>query len=83
MIVSRFDPDTPRALVVGVPITKIYKGSQYEVQMPRVPWLPEQSYANVQGIGSFETIERIRRVGKFEAAALIPVKAAIRWALDL
>ena len=83
MIVSRHDPNAPRALVIAVPVTTKYRGSKYEVAMPRVPWLRERSYANVQGLESWETVELQRKIGKFETSAIAPVKEAIRWALDL
>ena len=52
VIMSREDPQAPRALSLFVPLTKESRQSRYEVAMPRVPWLALQSYANVQAIGS-------------------------------
>jgi mRNA interferase MazF len=83
VVVSREDPDAPRALSVVVPLTSQYRGSRYEVRMPRVPWLNLQSFANVQAIGSVEHHELTNRRGKFEAAVVREIRETIRWALEL
>ena len=44
VIVTREDASAPRALSVTVPLTTQNRGTQYEVQMPRVPWLKYQSF---------------------------------------
>ena len=83
VIVSREDADSPRALSVVVPLTSQYRGSRYEVKMPRVPWLKLQSFANVQAIGSVEHHELTDRRGRFEASVVKEIREAIRWALEL
>jgi mRNA interferase MazF len=52
MILSREDPDATRALSITIPLTTQNRGSRYEVQMPRVPWLKHQSSANVQAMAA-------------------------------
>lgn len=52
VIVSRHDPDAPRALVIYVPLTTQNRGSRYEVVLPRLGFLRTESVANVQGIAS-------------------------------
>ncbi|HLH56880.1 MAG TPA: type II toxin-antitoxin system PemK/MazF family toxin [Verrucomicrobiae bacterium] len=83
VIVTREDTDAPRALSVTVPLTTQNRGTQYEVQMPRVPWLKQQSFANVQAMAAYEHHEFLERRGRFDQAALEKIKQAIRWALDL
>lgn len=83
MVVSREDPDAPRALAICVPVTTSYRGSQYESALPRVPFLREQSYANTQGIMGIEHSELGRLLGRFKGEALDAVKAALRYALEL
>ena len=83
VVVSREDPDAPRALSVVVPLTSQFRESRYEVKMPRVPWLKVQSFANVQAIGSVEHHELKNRRGKFEAAVVNQIRESIRWALEL
>lgn len=83
LMVSRFDPNPPRALALGIPITTEYRASNYEVKLPRVPWLREQSYANVQGLAAFKTVYLGRKLGKFDDKVINQVKDVIRWTLEL
>jgi mRNA interferase MazF len=83
VVVSREDTNAPRALSVVVPLTSQYRGSRYEVRMPRVPWLNVQSFANVQAIGSVNHHELTDRRGKFEAGVVTQIRDSIRWALEL
>ena len=83
VIVTREDASAPRALSVIVPLTTQNRGTQYEVQMPRVPWLKHQSFANVQAIATYEHHEFLERRGCFDPFTLEKIKQAIRWALDL
>ena len=83
VILSREDPQAPRALAVFVPLTKVSHGSGYEVKMPRVPWLALQSYANVQAMGAAGHHELTDKRGRFDLPTVNKIKDAIRWALDL
>jgi mRNA interferase MazF len=70
VIITREDPNAPRALSVTVPLTTENRGTKYEVQMPRVPWLRHQSFANVQAIAAYEHHQLIERRGRFEASVM-------------
>jgi mRNA interferase MazF len=83
VVVSREDDDAPRALSIVVPLTSQFRGSRYEIQMPRIPWLKLQSFANVQAISSVENHELTNRRGKFEASVMKQIREALRWALEL
>ena len=83
VIVSRGDANASRSLSVYVPLTKESRGGEYEVILPRVPWLKLQSYANVLGMGAAEWHELTDRRGRFDAATVAQIKDAIRWMLDL
>lgn len=83
LIVSREDANRPRDLVLAVPLTTQNRGSQYEVTMPRVRFLREISTANVQGLQAFRPAELEGPIGSFDAGALVPVKSALRWAMEL
>ncbi|MEL7070226.1 MAG: type II toxin-antitoxin system PemK/MazF family toxin [Cyanobacteria bacterium J06634_6] len=65
VIVSREDPEPPRALVTYIPLTTQNRGSEYEVALPKIHFLKQRSFANTQGIGSIPIarLERKRRVG--------------------
>jgi mRNA interferase MazF len=83
VILSRDDPQAPRALVVYVPLTTQNRGSHYEIELGRVRFLNEMSVANVQGIGSIPAIRLQRRLGLLSTEILDRIKQAIRFALDL
>lgn len=52
LIVSRHDPEAPRALITYVPLTTQHRGSRYEIPVGDLPFLHQPSVVNVQGIGS-------------------------------
>ena len=83
VIVSRQDPDPPRALVLYVPLTTQRRNSPYEVPLPRLPFLDRESVANVQGLGSLPTVRLERRIGKLSVEVTERLKAALVFALDL
>jgi mRNA interferase MazF len=83
VIVSREDADSPRALVIVVPLTTENRGSRYEVEMPRVPWLKHQGVANVQALAAYGHHELLEKRGRFEPHMLDRIKQATAWALDL
>ena len=83
IIVSREDPDPPRALVVYVPLTTQGRDSAYEVTLGRIGFLHEPSVANVQGVGSLPFVRLERKLGTLPPAVFAAVKTALRLALDL
>jgi mRNA interferase MazF len=83
VVVSRRDDDPPRALALCVPITTQNRGSEYEVELPRVRFLREQSYANVQGIPAIQFHELQGPVGRFTAPTMEAIRDALRYAMDL
>ena len=83
IIVSRRDPDPPRSLVLYVPLTTQRRNSQYEVPLPRLPFLDRESVANVQGLGSLPTVRLERRIGRLSAELMERLKDALAFALDI
>ncbi|HEV7403415.1 MAG TPA: type II toxin-antitoxin system PemK/MazF family toxin [Chthoniobacteraceae bacterium] len=83
LVVSRMDADAPRALALCVPLTTQNRGSAYEVELPRVRFLSERSFANVQGLASFRHDELSGRLGRFELPAVEQVRVALRYILEL
>src|SRR6516164_7976518 len=69
------------ALASVVKITTEYAGTPYEVTLPRLPWLREQSYINAQSIQPVRFSELVRRApGQFDARVLNDVRLALkRW----
>jgi mRNA interferase MazF len=83
VVVSRADPDPPRALILYVPLTMQHRQSPYEVVLPRLPFLEQNSVANVQGLGSLPTVRLERRLGTLPDTIMAQIKRALAFALDL
>ena len=83
IVVSRFDPDAPRALVLYVPLTTQNRMSRYEVALPKLPFLDRESFANVQGLASIPTVRLERKLGRLPASVMTELRAALLFALDL
>jgi mRNA interferase MazF len=83
VVVSRYDEDPPRVLVLYVPLTSEDRGSGYEVKMPKLPFLRLDGVANVQGIGSLAVKRLERRLGVLPREVMERIKDALRYALDL
>ena len=81
MILSRDDPQAPRALVIYVPLTTQNRGSRYEVEIGKLAFLNESSIANVQGIGSLPLARLERKLGALLPDALAKLKQA--FAIEL
>ncbi len=83
IIVSRDDRDAPRALWIYVPVTMQYRGSRYEVMLPKVSFLNHGSSANVQGVGSGLKQDFERRLGKLSPDVLKAVREALLFAIEM
>ena len=73
--------DARLALASVVLITTQFEDTPYEVTLPRVPWMREQSYINVQSIQPVKFTEFVRKApGKFDGRVISEVEAALkRW----
>ncbi|QLE55504.1 type II toxin-antitoxin system PemK/MazF family toxin [Nostoc sp. TCL26-01] len=83
IIVSRYDPNPPRALVLYIPVTTQNRGSAYEIELPTLAFLRQGSVANVQGIGSIPSMRLERKLGELSEETILKIKQALRFALDL
>jgi mRNA interferase MazF len=83
VIVSRHDPDPPRALVIYVPLTTQNRQSSYEVPIPKLAFLNAISVANVQGIASIPIVRLERRLGKLSEEVMTEIRRALAFALEL
>lgn len=74
-------PNARLAIVSVVTITTQFGGTPYEVTLPRVPWLREQSYINVQSVQPVKWVECVRKApGQFAPHVMQDVQAALkRW----
>jgi mRNA interferase MazF len=83
VILSRHDPDAPRALTIYVPLTTQNRGSKYEVELPKLRFLREISVANVQGIASL-TVNRLeRQIGEVPPDVLRRIREALAFATGM
>ena len=83
VIVSRHDPDPPRALTIYVPLTTQNRGSRYEVALPKLAFLREMSVANVQGIASLAVTRLERKLGEVPADVLAQIREALAFATGI
>ncbi len=82
VVVSRHDPDPPRALILYVPLTTQNRQSAYEVVLPKLPFLDRDSVANVQGLGSLPRVRLERKLGRLPDEVMDRIKRALSFALD-
>jgi mRNA interferase MazF len=83
VIVSRHDPDAPRALTIYVPLTTQNRGSRYEVALPKLTFLRELSMANVQGIASLPVTRLERKLGEVPPDVLAQIRKALAFATEM
>jgi len=83
VIVSRHEPNPPRALVLYAPLTTQNRLCSYEVTLPQLHFLDRDSVANVQELGSAPIVRLERRLGTLPQAVLSEIKKALALALDL
>ena len=82
VIVSRTDPDPPRALVLCAPITTKFRNSSYEVSIGKPRCLREVSFVNLQGVVAVQWRDLIDKVGRIESSKLEEIKKGIRFTFD-
>jgi len=68
VVVWHHDPDSPRELVLFLPLTTQGRQSRYEVALPKLHFLDRYSVANVQGLGSVPAVRLERRIGSLPEA---------------
>src|SRR5438876_5499766 len=83
VILSRNDPQAARSLVIYVPLTTQNRGSRYEVDVGRLPFLREQSVANVQGIASLPPHRFESKLGSLPADTVTRIKQALAFAVEM
>ncbi len=83
-LVVAFRQDARLALASVVKITTEFAGTPYELALPRVPWLREQSYINAQSIQPVKLSELSRKApGQFDPKILEQVRGILRLWLKL
>lgn len=84
MVLSRKDPDAPRALSVCAPVTTAYRGSDYEVELPNLQFLRQKSCVNTQGMQAVQHHELSRNpVGTLSGTALEKVFEGVKFLFNV
>jgi mRNA interferase MazF len=84
VVLSRFDPDRPLALVSFAPITKQHHGSQYEVPLGRPTFLREDaSFVNVQAVAPIDHHDLGRKLGRLTDGQMVKIREALAHLFDL
>jgi mRNA interferase MazF len=83
VIVSRYDPDPPRDLILYVPLTTQDRLSRYEIRLPKLAFLDRDSIANVQGLGSLPKARLERKLGVLPDGMMAEIRRALEFALAL
>jgi len=77
-------PNGRLALASVLTITTLYDATPYEMALPRVAWLREQSYVNAQSLQPVKFSELTRKApGQFDASVLEGVRQIITCWLQL
>ncbi len=80
VVLSRKDPDAPRALSVCEPITSSYRESAYEVELPHFRFLRCKSWVNLQGVQAIQNHELSQKpIGVITGATLESIYAGVRY----
>jgi len=80
LVVSTVDSNCRLAVASVVQITTQYEATPYEVTLPRVPWLRDQSYCNAQSVQPVAWVELQRKVGQFDARVVKDVRTSLaKW----
>lgn len=83
IIVSRYDFNPPRDIVIYVPCTTQDRGSSYEVNLSELVFLREGGVANVQGLGSIPTRRLEKKLGVVPGPLMQKIRDVIKFTLDL
>jgi mRNA interferase MazF len=83
VILSPYDLDAPRALTIYVPLTTQNRGSKYEVELPKLPYLREMTVANVQGVASLAVARLERKLGEDPPDVLRRIRETLAFATGI
>jgi mRNA interferase MazF len=83
VVVSRYDPDRPLALVTIAPVTSQNRGSAYEVALGLPMFLRENSWVNVQAISSVDPRQFQRKIGSLNKSQMEKLHAALAYLLEI
>src|ERR1041385_6070051 len=82
-VVSVHDRSCRLAIASVLQITTQYAGTSFEMTLPRVSWLREQSYCYAQSVQPVAWTEFQRRIGQFEPNVLKEARAVLKLWLGI
>ena len=83
LVVAVPDEKAPLAIVTGLSFSRQYHQTPYEVELPKLPWMREQSYVNAQSLSAYKVVELLRLSGKLESSVMQRIQTALRLWLGL
>jgi mRNA interferase MazF len=83
LVVSGNDKNCRLAIASVLQITTQFGNTPYEVTLPRVGWLREQSYCNAQSVQPVAWTEFQRRIGQFDPEVMKHARDALRLWLGI
>jgi mRNA interferase MazF len=83
VVLSRFDPERPLALVSFAPITSQHRESRYEISLGRPSFLREDSWVNVQSVAPIDHHDLGRKLGKLTNEQMAKIKEALAYLFNL
>jgi len=78
LVVSVRDEKAPLAVITGLSFTRQFHQSPYEVALPKLPWMRDQTYVNAQSLSGYKFVELLRLQGKLEVGVMKQVAGALR-----
>ena len=73
----------PLTIVTGLSFTRQYHHAPYEVELPKLPWMRDQSNVNAQSLSAYKVVELLRLSGKLGSPVTQRVQSALRLWLGL
>jgi mRNA interferase MazF len=83
LIVAAPGEKAPLAIVTGLSLTTRYHQTPFEVVLPKLSWMREQSHVNAQSLSAYKVVELQRLSGKLEAPVMQQIQSALRLWLGL
>ena len=77
LVVSVPDSNVRLAISSVVQLTTQHGDTPYEVTLPKVPWLHDQSYVNAQSVQPVKWVEFTRKLGQFDPQVMKQVRASL------
>jgi mRNA-degrading endonuclease toxin of MazEF toxin-antitoxin module len=82
VVVSRYDPDRPLALVTFAAITSQYRRSRYEISLGKPYFLREESWVNVQSVTQIDPRELGKKIGTLSSEQMRQIREALAYLFE-